>query len=236
MNILPDPINKIAISGVASSGGNAGPGFASVKFSSNQPVMVDRTRSGRVIQRAILGHTWRIEIAYNPLTRTEFNPVNNFLMAMQANLSAFYVLLPQYKEAQDSNFAAANVSSNPVTVDETGGSAGRTYLTCTYTGGGYPNPGDIFNIVDDTNSNHVKTYMVTRYETASSHDNSVGVLTGGQKRIHFNPPLTYSVPDNKELEFTNPKIRVVNTKPVQEYSLNTDNLYKFSLNLEEALP
>ena len=63
MNILPDPDNKMAISGVASSGGNAGPGFASVKFSSNQPVMVDRTRSGRVVQRAILGQTWRIELA-----------------------------------------------------------------------------------------------------------------------------------------------------------------------------
>ena len=231
MNILPDPDNKMAISGVASSGGNAGPGFASVKFSSNQPVMVDRTRSGRVVQRAILGQTWRIEIAYNPLTRTEFNPVNNFLMAMQANLSAFYVLLPQY-----SAFDASN-ASNKVEIDASGGyAAGRSHVVVSYSGSGYPNPGDIFNIVDSTNSNHAKTYMVTRYETASSHDNSIGALTGGQKRIHFNPPLTYSVPNDAELEFTNPKIRGVNTKPVQEYSLNTDNLYKFSLNLEEALP
>ncbi len=97
MNILPDPLHKIKDTGVQDdTNGAAGPGFASVKFSSNQPVLTDRTRSGRVIQRSIQGQTWKINITYNPLTRAEFEPINSFLMAMQSNLQAFYVYLPQF--------------------------------------------------------------------------------------------------------------------------------------------
>ena len=35
--------------------------------------------------------------------------------------------------------------------------------------------------------------------------------------------------------YTNPKIRVILKSDVQEYSLGTNNLYTFALNLEEAL-
>ena len=44
-----------------------GPGFASVKFTSNQPAALTRTNSGRVTTRAILGHTWKIVITYNTM-------------------------------------------------------------------------------------------------------------------------------------------------------------------------
>ena len=109
-------------------------------------------------------------------------------------------------------------------------------MKITYGGAGTPQPGDIFNIIDTNNSNHLKTYMVTRYETSASHDSDVGELTSGVKRLSFNPPLQYEVSNGAELEFTNPKVRVINTGRSQEYSLNTNNLYKFSLKLEEALP
>ena len=44
------------------------------------------------------------------------------------------------------------------------------------------------------------------------------------------------VGDNSTLTYINPLIRVVQTSDVQEYSLGTNNLYTFSLNLEEAQP
>ena len=47
--ILPDPNNTIGEAG--QPGGSAGPGFASVKFSSIAPVTTTRTNSGRVISR-----------------------------------------------------------------------------------------------------------------------------------------------------------------------------------------
>ena len=50
LDILPDPSNPIGIGGQAlatSSGGTNGPGFASVQFSSEAPIQVSRTNSGR---------------------------------------------------------------------------------------------------------------------------------------------------------------------------------------------
>ena len=61
-NRLPDPAFKITEAGENSSSGLAGPGFKSVKFTSNQPTSVSRTNSGRVITRAVVGQTCKMNI------------------------------------------------------------------------------------------------------------------------------------------------------------------------------
>ena len=61
-NILPDPNNKILRSGEESGSGVAGPGFASVNLTSNQPIMRDRTNAGRLISRRTAYHKWAIDI------------------------------------------------------------------------------------------------------------------------------------------------------------------------------
>ena len=95
-NRLPDPVFKITEAGENSNSGLAGPGFASVKFSSDQPISVSRTNSGRVITRAIVSHKWKIQITYNPMTRDEFEPVFNFLLEKRGRLKPFFVKLPQH--------------------------------------------------------------------------------------------------------------------------------------------
>ena len=69
-NRLPDPAFNVAPDGSTTNAGagDFGPGFASVKFTSEQPVSMTRTNSGRVITRAIVGHHWKIEISYHPMT------------------------------------------------------------------------------------------------------------------------------------------------------------------------
>jgi hypothetical protein len=42
------------------------------------------------------------------------------------------------------------------------------------------------------------------------------------------------VTDNATLDYGNPMFRVIQSKDTQEYSLGTNNLYTFSLTLEEA--
>ena len=316
-NILPDPNNYITYAGSISSSGTGaalGPGFTSVKFTSNQPTMMTRTNSGRVITRSVAAHSWKIGIQYNSLTREEFEPVFAFLMSRQGKLNPFFVELPQYIAAQDSNFAS-HVGSNPTSVAISEGSAvaaGRTYFRVGYSGAGTPRPGDVFTITDANNSNHTKAYQVTRVESstdynidfdatiitttvtsaggplmvvgvASAAGLSVGDLLRGpvgldstitniysgpsigitpafnfgvsghapvsvqfynsptrpetnQLRVHFSPPLVYSVTDTSKLDFVNPRVRVIQTGDVQEYSLGVDGLYKFNLNVEEAAP
>jgi hypothetical protein len=235
MDVLPDPNRRILDSGKGGNNtsspttGTAGPGFASVKFASVQPTMVSRTNGGRVVTRAQATQYWKIDISYNPLTRAEFEPVNSFLMSKQGRLTPFYVVLPQHDNPR-SGFTtivrtdeAATSGATKVKVDDFGNATAAG-----------PRPGDLFTVTDTTNSNHVKAYMVTRVETNTDYE---GIQPAAAERvIHFNPPLTYSVGDNTVLNFTNPRIRVISQKNAQEYSLSTDNLFNFSLSLEEALP
>ena len=92
----------------------------------------------------------------------------------------------------------------------------------------------MFTFNDSTSSTHKKVYQVTRVL------NNTNYLTGGvqpanDERIYYvTPSIEKSVPDNTELTTTNPFFRVVQTSDIVSYSLGTNNLYEFSLNLEEV--
>ena len=238
-NILPDPNNAISYAGdddSASVGRATGPGFASVKFSSEQPLMRDRTNSGRLLTRAIAFHKWKISITYNPMTRDEFEPVHNFLLQRRGSLSPFFVSLPQYRVPQDPTFATYAASNN---LTPTGAlSAGVTQALITKSGynsgtNKTPRPGDLFTITG-SNSNHLKTYQITRVETDDDYLTSAAQPTASQIRVHFVPGLARAVTATDGFGFHNPLIKVIQTSNTREYSLNTDNLYQFSLSLEEV--
>lgn len=241
-NILPDPNNYLSEAGSSQSvdtGASLGPGFTSVKFSSKQPTMGTRTNSGRYIARSIAAHSWNIDIGYNSLTRAEFEPVFSFLMSRQGKLNPFFLELPQYLTSQDSTFASSVVTNDVAIAEGSSVPAGRTYFRTSYSGSGTPRQGDIFTITDTSNSNHTKAYQVTRVETSTDYNTSFDASTNpgsGQFRLHFSPPLVSATSDTSVLDFTEPRIRVVQSKDIQEYSLGVDGLYKFSLSVEEAAP
>ena len=102
-DVLPDPNNTIGDAGQVA--GTAGPGYASVRLSSENSTMRTRTNSGRLISRAIGYHLWKISIEYNPMTREDFQRIYNFLIHKRGGLTPFFVSLPQYRIPQDSAFA-----------------------------------------------------------------------------------------------------------------------------------
>ena len=113
--------------------------------------------------------------------------------------------------------------------------SGSTKLTAQgFNSSDSPRPGDIFTVSDSNNSNHIKAYMITRVETNADYEGTQPTNT--RRIIHFNPPMIYQSVNNTTLNFTAPKVRVISKKNTQEYSLGTNNLYQFSLSLEEALP
>lgn len=209
-NILPDPNYGRDYAGESSTDSQfKGPGFRSVKLSSEQSIMEDRTNSGRLVQRIHGYHKWTIDIEYNPMTREEFLPVYSFLLQRKTTLNPFYVVLPQHitSTAPFSTNALANAGAS--TLGLTGLDAGEVL------------PMYLFNIVDSNNSNHNKTYMVTATDPAAD------IIT-------FTPPLAKQVSGGAEVHFATPKIKVIQVGSTQEYSLNSNNLYSFSLKLEEV--
>ena len=236
-NILPDPNNRISYSGSPAqgdAGSSLGPGWASVQLTSKQPVISNRTNSGRVISRALVGQKWEVNINYNELTKNEFMPIYTFLISKVGKLNPFFVALPQYQISQDSTFASGVAGGSNIAVNETP-PAGRTFMMCSYSGSGSPRPGDIFTVSDNNNTNHTKLYMITRTETNADYNTNVGSQpTTSQRRIHFTPSLTYSITSGSLLDFTSPLLRVANASDANQYQLKTNGLYSFNLKVEEV--
>ena len=231
-NRLPDPDFKITEQGDNdNSNGLAGPGFASVRFISTAPTAVSRTNSGRVITRSIVNQRWSITITYNPMTREEFEPVHSFLLD-HGRLKPFFVALPQYKDTRDSDFTAdikvdgaQNAGAAFIVMDGFGDNNAATGLR----------PGDLITFNDSGNSNHKKAYKVTKVT------NNTDYLTGsqpasGERHVYIHPRLEKDVSNNTDVVYENPLIRVIMTTDVIEYTLGNNNLFQFSLNLEEAQP
>ena len=233
LNTLPDPNNAIGNAG--ETGGTAGPGFASVQLTSEQPTMKDFTNSGRILARAIARHKWKISINYNPMTQTEFNRVYSFLLHRRGGLKPFFVSLPQYRTPQDTTFATYAASNNLEAIASY--SAGVTQIIAGKTGynnstNKTPLPGDLFTI-SGTDSNHLKAYMVTRVEDTSDYQTGTTQPSTSQVKIYFTPGFSRAVGQGDDFIFHNPLIKVI-AQDTQQYSLNTDNLYNYNLSLEEV--
>ena len=263
--VLPDPSNKRTYWGAADTSGDAGPGFASVKLTSDQKIMMSRTNSQRVISRAAAGQKWNIDIGYHPMTRAEFNPVYTFLLQQRGPLTPFFVELPQYSSSQNALFNTDTNESGDATYNtntfatvgaQAAGStsvlltqptdwklknaAGADIADDTEEPFNIPAVGDVCTFNDNTNTNHKKVYMVTYVETyyryntipqnTDTPSNDVRVI-----RVGISPSLSKSVASGKTATFKGVQFKVILPSAVREYSLGTDNLYKFNLKLEEYL-
>ena len=237
LDILPDPTNPIGISGQAlatSSGGTNGPGFASVQFSSEAPIQMSRTNSGRVVTRAIAGHKWNINITYNPMTREQFEPVYSFLLEKNGRLNPFFVQLPQHAHGKNIAFASADPSITTATTVSKGAGfmtqAGHSTTESTQ-----PEPGDMFVIQDSNDSLHTKAYRITRVMSNGTYNSAIhSQPTTSQRIVYFTPHLQRDVAQGASCDFGKPNIRVILKNDVQSYQLGTNNLFQFSLQLEEA--
>ena len=229
LNVLPDPNFKVNIAGIEDGTGSAGPGFLSEKINLNQKVEYDRSISGVGNRRTMMQATWDITINYNPLTLAEFEPIYHFLMEKRGSRKSFYVSLPQYKTPKDFDFATY-AAANTITVTSATNPGVLAMEISEPTG--EISIGDVFNINDTNDSTHVQAYMVARVETSALNETAPTV---GSVRIHFFPRLQKTTSAGAEVVFNNPLFKVKQKQDIQEYSLNNDNLYSFSVQLEEAL-
>lgn len=234
-NRLPDPTFTVSDAGSVGAGSTAA-GFASVSMSSNVPVQVSRTLSGRGVHATSGAHHWEVNISYNPMKKTQFSPIISFLEAHNGRLNPFFVVLPQHSRPSDSTFAT-HVTTNPVRfVGAHVADASSILVDCGVVFPTYAAPMDCFTITDSTDVNHLKFYRVTRVETNALYQDGTTQPTTSQMRLHIHPPLVRAVADNSVINWINPAMRVVQKADVLEYQLSTDNLFQFQLNLEEVLP
>jgi hypothetical protein len=238
-DLLPDPINKINNAGAVDAAGSAGPGFAKIKFTSDNTTQVSRTISGRGVTASPSYHSWSFDISYNPMTRAEFDPVGAFLEMRRGRLNPFYVILPQHARPKDTTFATyAAANMNGITAAAATAAGSPTLMLNGFTAvSGSPSPGDFFTITDSSDANHKKAYKVLRVEDNGTYQvGTTQPALNTQRRVWTQPPMSRAVASGAIINFINPRFRVIQKGDTMEYDLDTDNLYQFSLSLEEILP
>jgi hypothetical protein len=236
-DLLPDPNNKINTAGAVDAAGTAGPGFTKVKFTSDNTTQVSRTISGRGITASPSYHKWSFDISYNPLTRDEFDPVGSFLESRRGRLNPFFVILPQHSKPKNTTFATYAASNSITAVGVTAAGSATLMLAGFSAISGSPSPGDFFTITDSSDVNHKKAYKVLRVEDSGTYQTGTTQPTvNTQRRVWTQPPISRAVANDAVINFINPKFRVTQKGDTLEYELDTDNLYQFSLSLEETLP
>jgi len=232
---LPDPTFSVTDTGTVGAG-SSGPGFASTAVTSNRPVQVSRTNSGRGIHRESSAHFWEINISYHPMLREDFDTVNSFLDSRNGRLKPFYVVLPQYSKPKNAAFATFSLANVIKTQGIHTAGSSAIMLSAAIPITAYPRPGDFFTISDPSDINHQKTYKVTRVETNALYQLGSTQPSTSQVRVHIMPPLTKVTSSLSVINWHNPKFRVIQKNDVIETQLSTDNLYSFQLSLEEILP
>ena len=181
-----------------------------------QNTIVSVTTSGRVQTRQIDGQKFSITLDYPPMSRSNFAPIKAFIMKQRARLNTFTVIPPIVSDAQ-------GVASGTISVD---GAISSGATTCTIDGmatstNDILKAGDYFRFTGQD-----KVYMAV--EDLDSDGTGSGTLT-------FEPPLRSDVADDVALIYDNVDFTVRISNDIQEYSIVTNDLYKYQIDLIENL-
>jgi hypothetical protein len=187
-----------------------------VAISTNQNTIVTTTASGRRQARQIDGQRFRLRVRFPVMTRTEFAPINAFVLKQRSQLESFQYVPPTIS-------APLGVASGVISVNGSI-SAGVTSVAIdgmANSTSGVFKAGDYFRFTGQT-----KVYMVMA--DVSSNGSGQGTLT-------FEPPLRTAVSDNAVLIYSNVDFTVGLTGDIQEFNISTENYFQYEIDLIEVL-
>jgi hypothetical protein len=150
------------------------------------------------------------------MTRTEFAPINAFIMKQRSQMESFQYVPPTIDDALGVASGVISVNgaiSAGVTSVAIDGMANST--------SGVFKAGDYFRFTGQT-----KVYMVMA--DVSSNGSGQGTLT-------FEPPLRANVADNAVLIYSNVDFTVGLTGDIQEFNISTENYFQYEIDLIEVL-
>ena len=153
----------------------------------------------------------------------------------KGRLNPFYVVLPNQSSSRNTAFNAWLATPKVILADGALNAGVEVMKQKVHSDvvTTQPQPGDMFTITDDEDSLHTKIYRITR---VTNEDNylSGSVPADVERYVYFTPNLQRGIKDEAIINYTNPQIRVILKSDVQEFSLGTNNLYTFGLQLQEA--
>ena len=218
--ITTDPLvdNILPIDGIYTNA----PYVASYQLTSNQPYMESRTWSQKLVRVVRAGHRWDLNLRFNPMTQTEFDVLNDFLMFKQAEATPFYTFV--------GDRIYSNVAGNTYGSNSTVGLR-DSRITLDDNSVGNASDWDGLKYFNFQSSN--KLYQIVKI------DSSVLTFSRSAREIEYFSTDMLKVPD-----YTDNNANEVNAKRAAlygtltgevQYSVDQNLLYTVNIKIEESL-
>lgn len=191
--------------------------FNTMGWQSNNNIVTTETLTNKIYSKDIGGHYWSFTLQSVPMSREDFDVIWVFLLQQKGSFDTFDIKPPQINSSK-----GTFVNSSGTNLPLTGSAAvGATTVTVTPVGSGTLKAGDLLKF-----NNHDKVYVLTENKTLTN---------ASQTTMNIFPALTSALTTSESV-LTNEitvKVRLVND--VQTFNTNTDNLYRYELDLRESL-
>ena len=175
--------------------------FKAINFQSEQRTLRSTTDSGKTFRRQIDGQRWTFTLSYPLKTRTEFAPIQAFIIKQRSGKENFTITFPSYFNAQGSETGTVRVVNAHTAGDTTITVDGHAADTA-----GSFKAGDLIKF-----ANHSKVYMIVEDVTPSSNASTLTI----------EPPLTSALSDNEQVNYDSLTFTVHLNSDVQEFPTNT---------------
>lgn len=184
------------------------PEFQAINIESKHNNVKSETVSGRMQVRTLGGQRWSFTAKYNPMTRTEFNPVYAFVISQQGMLGTFTIVPPVIGNSSGDVSGTALVNATTA--------AGATSVAMDGITGTIK-AGDFIKF-----ASHNKVYMVTADRAGA------GAMT-------IEPPLVSGVTDNEAITYASVPFTMRLANDIQTYSLSSNEYYEYEIDMIEVL-
>ena len=193
--------------------------FQAINFRSEQRTLVSRTDSGKTFRRQIDGQRWSFTLKYPNIKRSEFAPIQAFIIKQRSSKEDFTVTFPSYLNAQGNETGSVLVNGIHAVGDTT--IAMDAFAS---DGAGRFKAGDLIKFA------HSKVYMVVSDVTSSSNAATVTI----------EPPLTTALSNNEAVTYDDVPFTVFLKNDIQQFpSQNVTSggelLYTFEIDVEESI-
>ena len=193
--------------------------FTAINIKNNQKTQVSITDSGKSFRRQVAGQQWSFTVSYPLMKRSDFAPVQAFIVKQRGGKESFTITFPSYLNAQGNETATVSVNGvhavgdTTIAMDGFGGDGAGRFLA-----------GDFIKF-----SGHDKVYMVVSDVTSSSNAATVTI----------EPAITTALANNETVTYDSVPFTVFLTSDIQEFNstsaAGTNPLFKYEFDVLEAI-
>ena len=187
--------------------------FTAINVKSNQQTQVSVSDSGKSFRRQVAGQYWSFSLSFPEMTRTNFAPLQAFMIKQRGAKESFTVTFPSYMNAQ------GTASGSPTGT----ASAGATSITLGGSGSGTLKAGGFIKF-----ANHNKVYMIVADAGNIASSNTLTI----------EPPLQTAV-SGIAITYDSVPFTVYAPNDVQQFrasnSSSGEPLFRYEIDVVEAI-